>query len=74
MDHLIWYLRGQHQVIESLGNHHGYSLLERGLTEVSRPRRIVQTYEVAERAVIGLDLRLGPIRRKYAQGHDLVVQ
>ena len=29
--HLIWYLSGHHQVIESSGTHQGFSLPERGL-------------------------------------------
>ena len=47
--------------------------------EVSQPRRIVQTYGVAERAVIGLDHLLAPhhgivdgkVRPVVQQGFDL---
>ena len=67
MDHLIWHLPGQHQVIESSETHQGFSLPERGLNEDEPARRIVQTYEVAERAVIGLDQLLGPTSWNYGQ-------
>src|SRR3954465_1298381 len=65
--HLIWHLPGHHHVIESRELIRVLACPKGGLTEVSQPRRIMQTYGVAERAVIGLDLSLGLIPRKYEQ-------